>query len=119
MKLALPTNNGMVEGHFGQCANYTIVTIDADRKIEKIELIDSQQGCGCKSNIASVLRDQGVDTMLAGNMGEGALQVLSHHGIEVYRGCSGTVSEVVDAWLSGSITDSGVGCAHHHHHNHH
>ena len=51
--------------------------------------------------------------MLAGNMGGGALNVLNSFGIEVYRGCSGDVRLVTEAFLKGTITDSGEGCHHH------
>lgn len=51
--------------------------------------------------------------MLAGNMGRGAQNVLEHHHIQVVRGCSGPVEEVVADWLQGKITDSGDSCGHH------
>ena len=52
--------------------------------------------------------------MLAGNMGAGALAKLSACGIEVIKGCHGSVMEVAEAYLAGKIQDSGVGCDHHH-----
>ncbi len=56
----------------------------------------------------------GVDVMLAGNMGDGAKNVLQRNGIAVIRGCHGPVEEVVAAYLAGRIADSGDACAHHH-----
>ena len=78
------------------------------------ETIPSPQGCGCKSNIAFKLQEDGVTVMLAGNMGEGALNKLSSCNIKVIRGCKGAVLEVAEAYLAGKIQDSGVGCAGHH-----
>jgi predicted Fe-Mo cluster-binding NifX family protein len=57
-----------------------------------------------------------VNVMLAGNMGGGALNVLNNHGITVYRGCSGDVLQLTEAFLKGTVSDSGVGCAHHENH---
>jgi len=37
----------------------------------------------------------GVDVMLAGNMGQGALNVLNQYGIDVYRGNSGNIKDLV------------------------
>ena len=51
--------------------------------------------------------------MLAGNMGQGAKNVLEAQRIEVIRGCSGDVNELVAAYLAGSIQDNGEACAHH------
>jgi predicted Fe-Mo cluster-binding NifX family protein len=59
---------------------YTVFTIGKVTKIENSEIVPSPQGCGCKSNIASVLKEMGVTTLLAGNMGDGALNVLNRNG---------------------------------------
>ena len=112
-KIAIPTRDSVVDDHFGHCENYTIFTIGEDGKIKARETLPSPSGCGCKSNIASVFKQQGVTVMLAGNMGAGALNVLGSHGIMVYRGCSGDVQKVAEAYLAGTITDSGSGCHHH------
>jgi predicted Fe-Mo cluster-binding NifX family protein len=37
--------------------------------------------------------------MLAGNMGQGAVNVLGANGIQVLRGCSGDVKAVAENWL--------------------
>ena len=112
-KIAIPTRENVVDDHFGHCQFYTIFTIGADNKIEKKEILPSPAGCGCKSNIASVFQQMGVSLMLAGNMGNGALNVLNDHGITVIRGCSGDILQTVEAYLSGAISDSGEGCHHH------
>lgn len=118
MKLAVPTRDNQVDDHFGNCEFYTVFTVDADNKIEKVEHLPSPQGCGCKSNIASILKEQGVSVMLAGSMGEGAFRVLNHNNIDVYRGCSGEVRLLVEAFLQGKIDDSGEGCKSHEGHDH-
>ncbi|NWJ52401.1 MAG: dinitrogenase iron-molybdenum cofactor biosynthesis protein [Bacteroidetes bacterium] len=113
MKIAVPTRGTNVDEHFGHCEYYTIFSINEKQAIEKTELLPSPQGCGCKSNIASVLRQMGVETLLAGNMGEGAVNVLQHHGITVYRGCSGDVTTVTELFLKGKVADSGESCHSH------
>ena len=113
-KIALPTRGGVIDNHFGHCEFYTILTVNDENQIVNTETIPSPQGCGCKSNIASKFQEDGVTIMLAGNMGAGALQKLSAHGIEVVRGCSGPVMDVANAYLAGNLQDSGVGCQHHH-----
>jgi predicted Fe-Mo cluster-binding NifX family protein len=115
MKIALPTRENIVDSHFGHCEKYTIYSVDESKKIIGSEVLPSPQGCGCKSNIAATLREKGVTVMLAGNMGDGALNVLNHYGIEVYRGCTGDVRQVTEAFLQGKVDDSGIGCHHHDH----
>ena len=116
MKLAIPTRGNVVDDHFGHCEAYTVFNIDENKKIISSEMLPSPQGCGCKSNIASVLKEMNVSVMLAGNMGNGALNVLQIQGIEVYRGCSGDVRQLTDAFLQGKVGDSGEVCKSHENH---
>lgn len=111
-KIAVPTRNGEIDAHFGHCEYFTAYEIE-DGKVKSEKRVDSPDGCGCKSDIASVLAKDGVTLMLAGNMGEGAVRILKSNGIEVVRGASGNARKAVDAYLTGKITDSGVGCAEH------
>ena len=90
MKIALPTRGDSIDSHFGHCEYYTIYTVQ-DSKIISEEMLSSPPGCGCKSNIASVLAKMDVHMMLAGNMGDGAVTVLNNSGIDVVRGCEGLV----------------------------
>ena len=113
MKIAIPTKDNQVDSHFGHCAFFSIAELTADNKISHIELMESPQGCGCKSNIANQLAEMGVRVMLAGNMGQGAVNKISEAGIQVYRGCSGDVRELVEAYLEERIKDSGTTCAGH------
>lgn len=113
MKIAIPTRANAVDEHFGHCEMYTVITADENRNIIDNEIIPSASGCGCKSDIAAILQQMGVRTLLAGGIGTGAIQILNSHGIEVVRGCSGNVREVATRYLSGELTDSGSSCQHH------
>jgi len=115
MKIALPSRQNQIDDHFGHCEYFTIFTINADKEIVDQQTIASPAGCGCKSNIAHTLAEMNVSLMLAGNMGEGAVNVLKSTGIEVLRGCSGDVKEAALQWLNGSLHDSGD-CCHEHEH---
>lgn len=113
MKIAIPTKNNIVDSHFGHCDHYTIFTVDGNKEIVEKEIYQAPQGCGCKSNIAEILRGKGIDTMLAGNMGTGALNKLYASNINVIRGCSGDVNENVMAFLNQNLKDSGLTCSAH------
>ena len=113
MKIAIPTKeNNQVDNHFGHCAFYTIFTVE-NGEVTMKDTLPSPQGCGCKSGIVNVLRQMGVNVMLAGSMGAGALNVLGSNGIDVVRGCSGDIDELLTAYLAGKVSDSGEGCAAH------
>lgn len=113
MKIALPARDGRIDDHFGHCDYFCVVTVDGDKIMEK-QRVDPPAGCGCKSNIVATLAEMGVTVMLAGNMGQGAVNILGNHGIKVYRGCSGELMGAVEQWLAGNVVDSGQSCAEHH-----
>ena len=119
MKVAIPTHSGNVDNHFGHCEYFMVYTTNDNKEIINEELVSSPNGCGCKSDIVSTLAIMGVKVMLAGNIGGGAVNILSHNGIAVIRGCSGDVKNVLTEWLKGNIKDNGELCAEHEHHNDH
>jgi len=114
MKIAVPVKADFsVDEHFGHCAFYQIFTISASNEILFVETTDSPQGCGCKSNIAEVLAKQGVTIMLAGGIGNGAINVLARHQIQVIRNSEGNATDVVKSYLDGSLKDGGATCSAH------
>jgi len=120
MKIAVPvTSNGQIDGHFGHCEFYNVFTVSENNEVQDVQTIKSEQGCGCKSNIASTLSDIGVTIMLAGGIGGGAINVLNSAGIEVIRGCSGNANEVAKQYIAGLVADSGESCQQHEHHHEH
>lgn len=112
MIIAMPTRDGNIDDHFGHCDHYTLMTVDDNKQIVKTEPMDSPIGCGCKSGIAPVLAEKGVRIMLAGNIGQGAMNVLAQAGIQVIRGCSGPVETVATKFLAGDIKDQLIVCNH-------
>ena len=118
MKIAVPiTKENQIDSHFGHCESYSVFTISDKNEIAGIKSIESPQGCGCKSDIASVLASDGVSIMLAGGIGSGAINVLNSSGIEVIRGCAGDATDVVKLYMNGLVKDSGSSC--HQHESHH
>lgn len=113
MKITIPTRNNEVDDHFGHCDYYTIYEIDDQKNILSKELLRTQGGCGCKSNVAGILKEMGVTVMLAGNMGQGALNMLLAHNIKVIRGCHGSTEDLISPYLQGEISDSDIICEQH------
>jgi len=113
MKIAVPTKDNVVDNHFGHCDTYTIFDVDEQKNILAREVLKWSHGCGCKSNIVATLKEMGVEILLAGNMGQGALNVLLSHNMEVVRGCSGNSEDLVREYLNGNLTDTDILCSSH------
>ncbi len=119
MKIAVPIKeNNQIDAHFGHCEFYQIYSVSDQNQVTSNERMDSPQGCGCKSNIAEVFEKEGIKIMLAGGIGDGAINKLNAHGVHVIRNCQGDVTELVQQYLAGKVTDGGFNCAaHEHEHN--
>ncbi|MEW5774584.1 MAG: NifB/NifX family molybdenum-iron cluster-binding protein [Thermodesulfobacteriota bacterium] len=115
MKIAVPTRQGRVDEHFGHCESFTVLTLDENRAVAGEESFTPPPGCGCKSNVATTLRDMGVTLLIGGNMGEGAAVRLRSEGIAVVRGASGPVRQAVADWAAGRLADSKITCLSHGH----
>lgn len=113
MKIALPTQKNSIDSHFGHCEKFTVYTVNDNKEITAVEDVPSPSGCGCKTNIAGTLAAMGVTVLLAGNMGEGAVNVLQASGISVVRGCSGDTKQAVLDYLAGKIVDNLIVCREH------
>jgi len=113
MKIAVPSRNGEVDSHFGHCEYFTVFSLDEQGLVCAEEALTPPAGCGCKSNLVSSLADLGVNVMLAGNMGQGAVNKLNAAGISVVRGCSGAVKQVIEDYTAGKIADTPIICTDH------
>lgn len=119
MKIAVSVKaDNSIDNHFGHCAYFKVFTVGENNQLISEQIIPSPQGCGCKSNIASELAEMGVTTMLAGGIGEGAINKLALNGISVVRNCSGDSNQLLADFLAGKIKDGGESCAAHYHHHH-
>jgi len=114
MKIAVPVKvDHQIDSHFGHCSFYQIFTITDKKEILFVETTDSPEGCGCKSNMAEILSKDGVNIMLVGGIGNGAIQKLAEYGIEVIRNCAGNATEQVQLFLAGELKDGGSTCSLH------
>lgn len=112
MKIAIPTKNNVVDDHFGHCEYFTVLTIENSKVVEQ-DKIESDKTCGCKSEIVPMLKGQGVETMLVGNLGQGAINKITNAGIKLIRGCSGDVTTLVNNFIAGKVYDSITVCHEH------
>lgn len=112
MKIAVPTVGNQVDQHFGHCEKFSVFTVK-DQAIAAVEYMDSPAGCGCKSNMAATLAQNGVKVLIAGGIGNGAVNVLTANGIETIKGASGTAKAAVEAFLQGALQDQGDICQAH------
>ena len=68
-KIAVPiTTDNIIVDHFGQSKLYEIYIFSENKEILDVQLLESNQGSGCKSNIANVLAEAGVIWVIRQNI---------------------------------------------------
>ena len=92
--------NGMVFQHFGHTERFKVYTIE-DGKVLSGEVIDTA-GAGHEA-LAVFLAKQGVDTLICGGIGPGAVNALAMCGIRVFGGITGLADAAAEALARGSL----------------
>jgi predicted Fe-Mo cluster-binding NifX family protein len=112
MKIAVASENGKVTGHFGHCEDFHVFEV-VDNKIIKAQAIPNP---GHKPGfLPNFLNDMGVNVIISGGMGGGAVDIFNEKGIEVILGATGESKEAAEAYLNGALKSTGSICHDHHH----
>ncbi len=113
MKIAVASENKMVTEHFGHCEGFMIFDTE-NNKIVKIETIPNP---GHKPGfLPNFLNDKGVNVIISGGMGGGAIEIFNEKNIEVITGAKGNAEDVVVSYLKGELKSTGSVCHEHQHH---
>ena len=114
MKVAVTYDeNEMVFQHFGHTERFKIYTVE-DGKVLSGEVVDTA-GAGHEA-LATFLARQGVDTLICGGIGPGAVNALNMCGIRVFGGITGLADYAVEALARGVLSyNPEPNCDHHDH----
>ncbi len=113
MKIAVASDKSMVTEHFGHCENFNIFETADGEIIGKISVDNPGHRPGFLPNF---LNDLGVEVIISGGMGGGAIEIFNNRCIEVVVGASGDAEEAVKAYLAGELKSTGSVCQEHKHH---
>jgi len=110
MKIAIPTNGGILSPHFGQCQAFAIIEVDTDKKtIIKTEMMTPpphEPGI-----LPRWLGDMGCNLVIAGGMGGRAINMFDSYGIGVVTGApTKKPDDIVLEYLQGELITSGNYC---------
>ena len=112
MKIAVASMGTIVAGHFGHCQNFTIV----EAENAQIQSMTSIPNPGHKPGfLPNYLADMGVQVIISGGMGGGAVDIFNERNVEVIIGAQGDVKETVEKYLKGELKSTGSVCHNHEH----
>ena len=112
MKIAVASDNNMVTEHFGHCESFNIYEAE-NNEIVKSELIPNP---GHKPGyLPNFLNDIGVNVIISGGMGGGAVEIFNDNNIEVITGARGSSIGAANSYLKGELKSTGSVCHEHQH----
>lgn len=111
MRIAVTYENGEVFQHFGHTEQFKVYEVE-DGKVVSSEVVGND-GQGHHA-LAGLLAGKGIDVLICGGIGGGAVNALTQAGIELCAGQSGNTDEVVEKYLNGELENTGANCDHHH-----
>ena len=65
--------------------------------------------------LPNYLNEQGVNVIISGGMGGGAIDIFNSHNIEVVTGASGDAKAAAQSYLKGELKSTGSVCHQHSH----
>lgn len=116
IKIAVATDEDKnIFQHFGKCPEFTVFTTKGSRIVSRASL---KSGAAGHSELAGLLMNDGVDVLICGGIGQGAMDMLKDSDITVVPGMKGSVEQTIVAYLAGTLSASTDPTCDHHHEEH-
>lgn len=110
MRIAIVMEDSRVAPHFGHCEKIMLVSIE-DGEVESREMIDApEHDCGA---LPRLFADKGVDYVIAGGMGGGAVANLNRAGVNIIAGVQGAAEDALGRFLAGNLAGGDAVCGNH------
>jgi ArsR family transcriptional regulator len=121
MRICFPVENdqgleSMVCEHFGHVPAYLLVDADSMEVVTIDNTVMGQQPGSCAP--VGLLSAQGVDVLVVGGIGRGAIARFMQNGTKIYRAVPGTIRQNVEMLKTGRLEEflPEWTCAGHGHH---
>jgi predicted Fe-Mo cluster-binding NifX family protein len=109
MRIAVACDNNEVSPHFGRCEKYLLAEIEGT----DVQLLQWLENPGHEPGaLPELMRQAGVEVVLAGGAGPRAQQLLAGHGIDLIMGASGDVLTALQALAQGTLQVGESACDH-------
>ena len=110
MKVAVAYDNGEIFGHFGHCAMFAVYEYGEYVSDCQKTLVETGGRSGHQA-MADLMKEQGVEAVIVGNMGPEAKAALLSYGIVPVVGYSGDADTASDLLVTGQLpVTPGGGC---------
>lgn len=112
MKIAVASENNMVSQHFGHCQSFNIYDVKDEKIISSKSIANPGHRPGF---LPKFLNEMGVNVIISGGMGNGAVEIFNENEIEVITGAKGNPDEAANNYLKGTLKSTNSICNEHEH----
>ncbi|MGI6752205.1 MAG: NifB/NifX family molybdenum-iron cluster-binding protein [Anaerovoracaceae bacterium] len=112
LKIAIASEGNQVTGHFGHCESFLIFNVEEGKIISEESLPNPGHRPGFLPNY---LADNGVNVIISGGMGGGAVDIFNSRNVQVVLGATGDAKAAAESYLKGDLVSTGSICHDHAH----
>jgi len=110
MKIAIPLAGGKLTAHFGHCQDFAIIEVENDQIKNKEILVPPVHEPGV---LPRWLHEMGANVIIAGGMGQRAVDLFTQNNISVVVGApSLEPEELVKSYIDNTLATGGNICDH-------
>ena len=113
MRIAIASEGKNVTEHFGHCEAFLVYDVEDGKIVKEISLANPGHKPGFLPNY---LADRGVNVIISGGMGGGAVEIFNEKGITVMTGATGNAQQAAQMMAEGRLESTGSVCHEHQHH---
>ena len=113
MRIAVASDGKLVSGHFGHCEGFHVFETDGKRILEGKMVPNPGHRPGF---LPKYLNEMGINVIISGGMGGGAIDIFQEKGIQVVTGATGEALLAAERFLEGSLAPGASVCQQHQHH---
>lgn len=112
MIIAIASDGNKVSQHFGHCESFSLIDIEKGKIID----INTIENPGHKPGfLPNFLHEKGVEVIISGGMGQGAVEIFNNNNIQVILGAQGDIKEVAQKFVDNKLVSEGSICDKHEH----
>ncbi len=110
-KIAIPVDMfGVLDAHFGHCKMFQVITVEGNQVVSAEKLVAPPHEPGL---LPKFMAENGVTDILAGGLGQKAIQLLHKNSINVFVGAPQLkADELVEAFLKDDLEYTANYCDH-------
>ncbi|HAG17001.1 MAG TPA: ATPase [Bacteroidales bacterium] len=109
-KIAIPVENGIMTGHFGHAPFFALIEMDGQNIVKEELLVPPPHEPGV---LPAWLNSLGATDIIAGGMGQRAIQLFQSNNINVFVGAAQkTATELALELVNNSLTKGSNYCDH-------